>query len=263
MTGRANVAHLVARLRERFEAPPRSLAVFSAAWPLARAFGEAPNRIANALCDGLVRAFPTATILMPTFTDGFGAEGLCDLDREPSTTGIISETFRLREGTRRSRSAFFSFAVVGPERDELIALAPREAWGKGSLYHWMRDADTQIVTIGLHPTHCSFSHLIEWLHRDRVTYRFNKTFQGHLRHEAREHHWQETLFVRRQNPAPINDFTWLLPLYLEAGMRLDTIEGVAVSSIGAAIKIEVMDRMMQRDPYAMIKNRSEILACTD
>jgi hypothetical protein len=94
-----------------------------------------------------------------------------------------------------------------------------------------------------------------------VSYRFNKTFRGRLRHEGLECDWEETLFVRRLNPSPINDFTWLLPYYLEAGMRVDTIGGITLSSIGAATKIEVMNRMILKDPYAMIKNRSEMLAC--
>ena len=263
MTDGGGIGNIVARLQGQFETPPRSLAVFGAAWPLARAFRQTPNWVAETLSGELARAFPSTTILMPTFTDGFGADGLCDLDRRPSSTGIISEVFRLRPDARRSRSAFFSFAIVGPEQDALVELAPQEAWGENSVYYWMREADTQIVTIGLHPTHCSFSHLIEWLHRDRVTYRFNKLFQGRLRHEGREYDWQETLLVKRRNPEPINDFTWLLPYYVQAGMRLETTDGIAVSSISAATKIEVMDQMMQKDPYAMIKNRSEMLACSN
>jgi aminoglycoside N3'-acetyltransferase len=92
-------------------------------------------------------------------------EHLCALSRfavlggASRITGVISESFRQRPDARRSRSAFFSFAMTGPDRDDLVALMPREAWGEGSLYHWMLAADTQIVTIGIHPTHCSFSHL--------------------------------------------------------------------------------------------------------
>jgi hypothetical protein len=252
---------LIERLRSHFDTAPRSLAVFSASWPLARALRQPPDQIARVLCDALAQSFPTSTILMPTFTDGFDGNGVCDLDRLASTSGVISESFRQRPDARRSRSAFFSFAMTGPDRDDLIALMPREAWGEGSLYHWMLATDTQIVTIGVHPTHCSFSHLIEWLHRDRVSYRFNKTFRGRLRYEGLECDWEETLLVRRLNPSPINDFTWLLPYYLEAGMRVDTIGGITLSSIGAATKIEVMNRMILKDPYAMIKNRSEMLAC--
>ena len=263
MSDVAPLLSLVELLRSHFDAPPRSLTVFSASWPLARALRLPPDRIARTLCDALVETFSTSTILMPTFTHGFDARGLCDLDRLPSTTGVISETFRLRADARRTRSAFFSFAIVGPEQGNLVALTPREAWGEGSLYHWMLAANTRIVTIGVHPTHCSFSHLAEWLHRDQVRYRFNKTFRGRLCHEQREYDWEETLFVRQLDPSPVNDFTWLLPHFLDAGMRLDTIAGVTLSSIDAANKMVVLNRMMAKDPYAMIKNRSEILALGD
>jgi hypothetical protein len=253
-------AQFVEHLRAQFKGEPRGIAVYAASWSLARAFRQPPDRIAAEICDAIVRTFPSSTILMPTFTRGFDANGLCDLDAEHSTSGIISETFRRRPEARRSRSAFFSFGVIGPERDDVVALAPREAWGDGSLYHWLLQADARIVTIGIHPTHCSFSHLVEWRHRERISYRFNKLFRGRLRIEGQETPWEEILFVRRRDPLAINDFTWLLPHFLEAGMRQDTIDGVTVSSIGAKAKMVVMDRMMVLDPLSMLKNRSEFTA---
>lgn len=260
MSGSACVTALVETLRAHFAAPPPAIVVYSASWSLARAFGQAPDLVAHSLCDALVEGFPGTTVLMPTFTHGFDASGLCDLDAEPSSTGLISETFRRRPGARRTRSAFFSFVATGPERDRLVDLAPREAWGEGSLYHWMLATNAQIVTIGVHPTHCSFSHLVEWRHRDRLAYRFNKTFRGRLRHEGREQDWEETLLVRQRDPSPINDFTWLLPQFLAAGMCLDQMGRIAVSSIGAAAKMAVLDRAIAGDPLAMIKNKEQLFA---
>jgi Aminoglycoside 3-N-acetyltransferase len=260
MSSAVSPAAFVDHLKSSFERPPRSMVIYSASWPLAHSLQLPPDVIAHELCDALVREFSSSTILMPTFTEGFDSVGLCDLDVRPAITGLIPETFRHLPQARRSRSAFFSFAIVGPERDCLVALAPVEAWGEGSLYHWFLATDTKIITIGVHPTHCSYSHLVEWRHRARVPYRFNKTFRGRLRLEGREMDWEETLFVRKREPSPVNDFTWLVPHLKEAGMKLDTIGGVFMSSIGAAAKMAVMDRMIAEDPLAMIKNKADFRA---
>jgi aminoglycoside N3'-acetyltransferase len=253
-------AAFVDHLKSSFERLPRSMVIYSASWSLARALRLSPDLIAEEFCATVVREFPSTTILMPTFTEGFDSAGVCDLDVRPAITGLIPETFRKLQQARRSRSAFFSFAIVGPERDHLVTLAPSEAWGEGSLYHWFLAADTKIVTIGVHPTHCSYSHLVEWRHRTRVPYRLNKTFRGRLRVEGQEMPWDETLFVRKRDPSPVNDFTWLLPHLQQAGMKLDTLGGVCVSSIGAAAKMAVMDRMIVEDPLAMIKNKADFRA---
>jgi len=253
-------AAFVDHLKLSLERPPRSMVIYSASWSLARALRLAPDLVAQELCSALVREFPSTTILMPAFTEGFDDAGLCDLDVRPAITGLIPETFRKLPHARRSRSAFFSFTIVGPERNHLVALAPTEAWGDGSLYHWFLAADTKIITIGVHPTHCSYSHLVEWRHRARVPYRFNKTFCGRLRLEGQEMLWEETLFVRQREPSPVNDFTWLLPHLQQAGMKLNTIGDVYVSSIGAAAKMAVMDRMILEDPLAMIKNKADFRA---
>lgn len=260
MSSAISVAALVDHLGSSFERPPRSMAIYSASWSLARSLRLAPDLIAQDFCDGLIREFPSTTILMPTFTNGFDSAGLCDLDLRPAITGLIPETFRKMPQARRSRSAFFSFGVIGPERDRLVALAPVEAWGEGSLYHWFLATDTKIVTIGIHPTHCSYSHLVEWRHRERLPYRFNKTFRGRLRLEEQETDWEETLLVRKREPSPVNDFTWLVPHLKEAGMKLDNVGGVLISSIGAAAKMAVMDRMITMDPLAMIKNKADFRA---
>ncbi len=238
----------------------RSIAVFSASWPIARALHLKPATIAEQLSFGLMERFPSTTILMPTFTDGFDEHGVCDLGRSCSTTGIIAERFRQCDGIRRTRSAFFSFAVYGPERDALVALRPEYAWGNASLYEWMFQNDTTIVTLGLHPTHCSFSHYAEWRNRDRLPYRFNKSFVGMLRHEGREEDWQEILFVRRRDPSPINDFTVALQSYREHGMQVDDFSGVKISSIGARAKIAVLDSFLARDALSLISNKDSYVA---
>ena len=248
---------------EMLPTSPVSLAVFSASWTIARALRQSPDEVAREFCANLLTAFPSTTIMMPTFTAGFGDKGICDLDVEPSKTGVITEHFRTRPHVRRTRSAFFSFAVSGPRAGELVDLEPQEAWGAGSLYAWMFEEDTTILTVGLHPTHCSFSHFAEWQCRDRIPYRINKSFHGILRVEKRETQWSELLFVRNGEPAPINDFTTALPDYLEHGMKVRDVGGVQLSTIGARTKASVLTERLRQDPFAVLGNREAFSALAE
>jgi aminoglycoside N3'-acetyltransferase len=199
--------------------------------------------------------FSGRTLLMPTFTSGFNAKGFCDLDVFPSQTGALSETFRSHYGVKRTRSAFFSFAVHGPKASELTSLNPQEAWGAGSLYEWLYNYDVAIVTMGLHPTHCSHTHYAEWINRQHIPYRFNKTFSGMITHEGATIAHTETLFVRQKDPEPINDFTWLLPTYLAAGMQVSNSHGYQISCMRTKTKIDTILALLNKDSLALISNK--------
>ena len=169
-------------LYEMLKDDERPVAVFSALWPLIRATRLPGPEVCDALFDIISTLTCNRTLLMPAFPPVL-TNGICNLDTAPSTTGELSEKLRTQPDSRRTVCAFFSFAIRGPHADEIVSLAPLEAWGKGSLYHWMYDQNIHIVTIGVHPTHCSFSHFAEWLAREKIPYRYPKKFSIEFIHE--------------------------------------------------------------------------------
>jgi aminoglycoside N3'-acetyltransferase len=252
---RVTVDEVVDALLDVIGPSPRAVALYSASWPLARATRTAPDELAQRCCERLVAELSHTTLLLPAFTSGFDPDGRLDLDAEPGGSGVIAERFRTWPGTRRTRSAFFSFAVRGPDAPELVELEPAEAWGAGSLYDWLHEIDATIATVGLFPTHCSFGHVAEWRHRDRIPYRYDKTFRGTVRHEGVDRPLTETLLVRQLDPSPTNDFTWLAPHYLRAGQRLRQAGGITASAIGARAKLATIESFLADDPLALVSNR--------
>lgn len=234
----------------------RPIVVYSALWPLERAYKTPAGDLCRLLSETLLDVAKGRTLLLPTFTHGFGG-GILDLDREPSQTGALSEHFRLLPGVRRTVSAFFSFAVHGADSAELVALRPREAWGEGSLYAWLYRQDARIVTLGVHPTHCSFTHYAEWLLRAKIRYRHPKVFSGQVVHEGRTFPLEETLLVRQAAPEPVNDFTWLLEAYHKHGMTQIIADGISFSGMDARAKIDLIAAIVDQDPIALLKNRAE------
>jgi aminoglycoside N3'-acetyltransferase len=234
-----------------------SIVIYSALWPLLRLANMPVQELVPELCSKVMSRFSGRTILMPTFTSGFDKDGVCDLDITPSQTGALSEYFRSCPNVQRTCSAFFSFAVYGPNTEMLISLRPDEAWGSDSLYEWMYNQDAAIVTLGLHPTHCSYTHFGEWLNRKKISYRFNKTFSGALIHDEVTRRHTETLFIRKRDPEPVNDFTHLLPAYIASGMQVVKPHEFPISCIGAKAKIDVVSSVISKNPLALISNKEQ------
>lgn len=106
----------------------RPVVVYAAIWPLARLLGTRDRTLPDQLSSRLEAIVGDhRSLLMPTFVPGY-TNGLCDLDAAPSLTGQLSEAFRRRSGVRRTVSAFFPFAVRGPDADAVIALRPQQVW---------------------------------------------------------------------------------------------------------------------------------------
>jgi aminoglycoside N3'-acetyltransferase len=226
----------------------RPIVVYSGLWTMARAWGMPLQD----LVDGLMAriqdvAGSDRTLLMPTFTKGY-IDGFIDLDMQPGTTGVLAECMRKMPGTGRTKSAFFSFAVRGPDRDALCALHPEHAWGEGSVYAWMEDRDAVCVTVGVAPQVISAIHRVEWLCRDVIDYRFSKRIVGEVRHHGVRQPLEEQLFVRRLDPPVRNDFDAALVPLGSAGLRSIDVDGVMLASVSTKAIVNTLVPVVRKQP---------------
>jgi aminoglycoside N3'-acetyltransferase len=187
------------------------------------------------------------TLLMPTFTKGY-VDGFIDLDTEPGTTGVLAERMRTLPGTGRTLSAFFSFAVRGPDRDALCALCPEHAWGDNSVYAWMEERDAVCITVGVEPQVISAIHRVEWNCRDAIDYRFSKRFTGEVRHQGKRQPLEEQLFVRRLDPPVRNDFDAALAPLTRNGLHSIEIDGVALAAVGTRTIVDTLMPIVRAQP---------------
>jgi aminoglycoside N3'-acetyltransferase len=196
------------------------------------------------------------SLLMPAFSGGY-CEGICNLDNTPSSTGVISEAFRRQPGNIRTLSAFFSFSVHGPAIDEVSDLMPVDAWGDGSIYHWMELQNARFLMLGTDPTHCSYIHRMEWLLHDVISYRYVKAFDGVLRRDEKDIPYREQLFVRCLKPEAKNDFTVLKDLLDSAGMVTTTAQGVPLTLFDAQLVLRSVLPAMKHDPLLTVINKDD------
>lgn len=247
-----------AAVRTLAGADDRPVVVFSSAWPFLKEMRQGDAAAVEALLDALLDALRGRSVLMPSFTNGF-TDGVCDLDHESGYTGVLGEAFRRRSDSRRTLSAFFSFVAAGEATGEVADLAPAHAWGEGSLYDWMERRDVVFLMFGTDPTHCSYLHRLEWLCRDVVDYRFDKTFSGRVIRGGKTMALTETLYVRKLDPPIVNDFTVLAPHLTEAGMRSQSVNGVSLASYGAQSALAHILPIIRADPLLIVKDGHKLL----
>ncbi len=235
----------------------RPVVIYSALWPFMKALEsrakEVPHTILNLLIDIVG---PRRSLLMPTFASGY-KNGICNLDREPSTTGLLSELFRKLPQTKRSPSAFFSYNILGPQTHEFVSLRPQYAWGESSVYEWMELKNVHFLMLGTHPTHCSYLHRVEWLNREIISYRYNKRFEGVLIREGMEIPMQETLYVRSLNPNVVNDFTVIEDDLRQGGMTVEMLDGIHMAHMMAKDMKKTYMPLLKKDPLLTVRNRAE------
>lgn len=219
---------------------------------LASVLPGAHEQLPSSLLDLLVEVVGShRSLLMPTYTNGF-RDGLIDLDHEPCNTGMINQLFRLKPGVRRTASAYWSFAVQGPQAEEVASLRPIDAWGEGSLFEWVEQKDAHLLMLGVPWSLCSFLHRVEWL--VQVPYRYPKTFSGQMIRNGKRQSLEETLFVRFLDPLAENQWSGI-DAYLEAGgMRRVCLGRGQISHMRAQALLASLVPILRRDPFAFLKN---------
>lgn len=106
--------HLVEGLRDVGIRPGMLLQVHSS---LSR-FGYVEGG-ADTVVDALLEAVgPEGTVMLPTFNHS--AAAIFDLQRSPSTNGMITEAFRRRPETKRSMHPTHPYAAIGPLAEPLV-----------------------------------------------------------------------------------------------------------------------------------------------
>jgi aminoglycoside N3'-acetyltransferase len=234
----------------------RPIVVYSGLWTMARAWRVPLQDLVDGLMARIADvAGESRTLLMPTFTKGY-VSGYLDLDNAAGTTGVLAERMRTMPGTGRTASAFFSFAVRGPDRDALCALRPEHAWGGDSVYAWMEERDAVCITVGVAPQIISAIHRVEWLCRDAIDYRFPKRFAGEVQLQGRRQPLEEQLFVRRLDPPVVNDFDAALAPLTQAGLRSTEIDGVTFAAVSTRTIVDTLVPLVRRRPDFLLAKTS-------
>lgn len=199
---------------------------------------------------------PSGTLVMPAFTLSFGRTRVFDRERTPSETGVLTERFRLRPGTRRSLHPFHSICAAGGRAGEFADAWASSSFGQSGPFAMLHDADALLVCAGIGAERLTFVHFVE--ESIGVPYRALKRFPGRVIDGGRTDERTYEMYARDPR------FKLDLPAL---GTKL-AAEGVspacvplpygALSAWRAKPVFGAFARMLERDPGALLAQGSPI-----
>ncbi len=116
-----------------------------------------PEAVVSALIDAVS---PGGTVLMPVFSQP-QQDPIFDPPNTPSHVGLITETFRRRDGVRRSLHPTHSVAAIGQHAEWLDGHESISGLSAGSPLHRAAEAGAKILMLGCPITSCSAVHIAE------------------------------------------------------------------------------------------------------
>jgi len=140
------------------------------------------NEFLERIMESLIESVgSTGTIIMPTFTYSFCKGEVYDVEKTPSTVGILTEYFRKMQQVKRTKDAIFSHAVYGKDQEYYLDIG-NDCFGKKSIYEKMHQKNAKLVLLGTRTKEFTFFHYIE--QSIGVPYRFTKRFKGEIREKT-------------------------------------------------------------------------------
>jgi aminoglycoside 3-N-acetyltransferase len=201
--------------------------------------------------EGLSGAVPEGTLMLPTFSYSFCRDEPFDLERSPSTVGVLTEFFRALPGVRRTVEPIFSTAIRGPVADgwepDLFGVTDRNCFGERSIFAYLLERDAKVVCLGIDPSVCTLVYLAE--QREGVPYRYFKEFHGEVVNGSSRAPVTASYFVRRLDLGVENDFSRLFAGLERAGeLRAARLGRAEVAVIPARAMIDAARRGLAEDP---------------
>lgn len=199
---------------------------------------------------------PEGTLVMPAFPLGADPAKVLDIDRVPSSTGLLTELFRRSPGTLRSIHLTSSVCAAGPAADFLVRDHHRDlfAWGPSTPYCRLMDVDARLVCLGLGRFVMNLTplHAVECLLYDEVAF-FRTVFQGTMRYRwvRRSGEQGESEFRLRQGRLKLRGYGrhFAPDSYVER--RLTNLDAFAIdarSAIGQAVALGRRGITIYADP---------------
>lgn len=192
------------------------------------------------------------TLVMPTFTYSFCKGERFEVEKTPSTVGVLTEYFRNSAGTRRTGDPLFSFAVRGERAEDYTGISDI-CFGQDSVFDKLYKNSGKILFLGAPLGSVTFVHYVE--NKSHVPYRYDKKFSGIRVSHGCEMEHTCTYFVRAlDRPSIFRED--ILMNFLEESDNLKT------ASFGAGKLLLVDARRMCDDLSALLRESPSFLLGT-
>jgi aminoglycoside 3-N-acetyltransferase len=227
--------------------------------------GTTPAAKVATVLEGLDRAVADGTLIVPTFTYSFARGEDYDLASSPSTVGVLGECLRRVPGVVRTADPMFSAAIRGALppawASRLLEIRDTDCFGARSVFAYLREADAQLLFLGVGLRYCTFVHHVE--QRLRVPYRSFKDFAGTVRDGDRAVRTTARYFVRDLESDVESLFDPLADALLRSGAarRATLPRGPSLLLTSArAVEAEAVRRVADRPDFLLRRGHERPVA---
>ncbi len=184
----------------------------------------ASPRLCRLFFDALMRRLGgDGTLVVPAFTYSFPRRQVFDPADPVAEMGAFAEWLRQHQDARRSRDPCYSVVAVGAQAEALTTRAPENSFAPDGFFGRFLDADGMVLNLNF-DAGSTFLHYLE--RQLGVPYRFDKTFEGHIREHEEIRPAKSTIFVRYlSSDATAPAFEPFHALAQEAGLFVDAALG--------------------------------------
>lgn len=206
----------------------------------------------NGILSGIRKAVGNeGTIAMPTFSYSFCKNEDFDIEKTPSTVGILTEQFRKQPGSIRSDHPIFSIAAEGPKALE-ITTTDMDSFGAGSSFANLIKLDAKLVFFGASVHSITFIHHIEQMHG--IPYRYIKTFNGNIIRNGQATPSEATFFVRYMDKSVVLDTALFEKRLMVEGKMTETSLGAGkIKTVSARDAFETGIKMLDENIFSFLK----------
>lgn len=196
----------------------------------------------------------TGTVIIPTFTYSATKSECYEVESTPGSIGRFSEIFRINPRMRRTKHPNFSVCVAGSESKNILEARIDDAFGKGTIFDFLYDANASLVTIGCSINALTYTHYVE--QQVQVLYRYLKSFKAEIRTAEYLERIETTYYVRNLDLEfdTTIDLTKFQNRAIESGhLNVSKFGRFQATAIRARDCFDVMRQMLGENQLALVR----------
>lgn len=195
---------------------------------------------------------PSGTLVVPTFSYSFTNGEDFDPYNTPSRVGLFSNFFLSLNDVKRSSNPIFSVAAIGKNASLFMNSNITDCFGEGTAFDLLMSTNAISVCLGCNFKNMTFVHYVE--QKNKVKYRYMKSFSGNLILNKQKQKLKTTYFVRDINNETKLELTHFQNICSQKEKLLkENIGRYPAYAIRVQSYYDIASQLLAANQYALIK----------
>jgi aminoglycoside 3-N-acetyltransferase len=210
------------------------------------------KKLYHLFCEIINYLGPAGTLVIPTFSYSFTKGEDFNPSTTPSRVGLFSNFFLSLDNVKRSSNPIFSVAAIGKHANLFMESNINDCFGKDTAFDLLMSTNAVSVCLGCELKNMTFVHYVE--QKNKVKYRYFKSFFGNLIINKKKSRLKTTYFVRELNDEYKIDLNYFQNVSAKKGKLLKASIGrFPVYAINVQNFTDIASKLLAANQYALIK----------